>query len=89
MYQEQFNILAPRTLTHDGRPMQPAVEQVTQEWYFQTPPPNVQEHVILLLTIMGVGIAGYWSGELGEHYSAWAQPLSVNKLHIANIEQAN
>ena len=46
----------------------------TQDWNISIPPREVREspQQILLLTIAGITVHGYWLGECGQHYSGWA-----------------
>lgn len=46
----------------------------TQDWNISVPPREICEspNQILLLTIGGITIHGYWFGECGQYYSGWA-----------------
>lgn len=51
--------------------MQP-IPKMTLTWQFTVPPPHLIDTPLQLLTIAGVSIPGYWQGDLGEYFVAWA-----------------
>lgn len=42
----------------------------TSEWVYEKPQHGGAK--CLLLTVGGIAVTGVWSGELGQHYLAWA-----------------
>lgn len=44
-------------------------------WLCEYPPANLRNQTTRLLTVSGIPVEGVWSGQIGEHFTAWA-PLN-------------